>query len=86
MAKETWDVKIVSQLNHDLLSFTKAMKKGGLIIELFKTTRACMRFDRINPSGSSWLMGDKVQRVIDQAHSVIEPGMKLSMGKFNQIT
>ena len=28
MAKETWDVKIVPQLNHDLLSFTKAMKEG----------------------------------------------------------
>ena len=27
MAKETWDVKIVPQLNQDLLSFTKAMKK-----------------------------------------------------------
>ena len=49
MAKETWDVKIVPQLNHDLFSFTKAMKEGwqmngrwkegGLIIELFKTTR-----------------------------------------------
>ena len=48
MAKERWDVKIVPQLNHDLFSFTKAMKEGwqmkgrwkegGLIIELFKTT------------------------------------------------
>ena len=48
MAKETWDVKIVPQQNHDLFSFTKAMKEGwqmdgrwkdgGLIIELFKTT------------------------------------------------
>ena len=66
MAKETWDVKIVPQLNHDLFSFTKAMKegwqmngrwKGGLIIELFKTTRASMKFDRMIPSGSSWLMG-----------------------------
>ena len=28
MAKETWDVKIVPQLNHDLFSFTKAMKEG----------------------------------------------------------
>ena len=47
MARETWDVKIVRQLN--LSSFTKAMKEGwrmngrwkegGLVIELFKTTR-----------------------------------------------
>ena len=47
MARETWDVKIVPQLNHDLFSFTKAMKEGwqmngrwkegGLVIELFKT-------------------------------------------------
>ena len=75
MAKETWDVKIVPQLNHDLLSFTKAMKEGwqmngrwkeeGLIIELFKTTRASIEFDRVMPSG--WLMGVKVQRVVDQA-------------------
>ena len=28
MARETWDVKIVPQLNHNLFSFTKAMKKG----------------------------------------------------------
>ena len=64
--KETWDVKIVSQLSHDLFSFTKAMKEGwqmygrwkegGLIIELFKTTRASMKFERMIPSGSSWLM------------------------------
>ena len=64
MAKETWDVRIVPQLNHDLFSFTKSMKegwqmngrwkKGGLIIELFKTTRASMKFDRMIPSGSSW--------------------------------
>ena len=67
MAKETWDVKIVPQLNHDLFNFTKDMKEGwqmsgrwreaGLIIELFKTTRASMKFDRMIPSGSSWLMG-----------------------------
>ena len=49
IARETWDVKIVPELNHDLFSFTKAMKdgwqmngrwkEGGLMIELFKTTR-----------------------------------------------
>ena len=67
IARETWDVKIVPQLNHDLFSFTKAMKEGwqmngrlqerGLVIELFKTTRASMKFDRMSSSGSSWLMG-----------------------------
>ena len=96
MAKETWNVKIVPQLSHDLFSFTKGMKEGwqmncrwkegGLIIELFKTTRASMKFDRMIPSGSSWLMGAKVQRVMDQAHSVIEPGKRISMLKFHQIT
>ena len=96
MANETWDVKIVSQLNHDLFSFTKAMKEGwqmngrwkegGLIIEVLKTTRSSMNFDRMIPSGSSWLMGIKVQRVVDQAHAVIEPGKKISMWKFHQIT
>ena len=28
MTKQTWEVKIVPQLNHDLFSFTKAMKEG----------------------------------------------------------
>ena len=91
MAKETWDVKFVPQLNHDLFSFTKAVKEGwqmngrwkegGLIIELFETKRASMKFDRMIPSRSSWLMGVKVQRVIDQVHSVSEPGKKISMWK-----
>ena len=96
MARETWDVKIVPQLNHDLFSFTKAMKEGwqmngrwkegGLVIELFKTTRASMKFDRMIPSGSSWLMGIKVQRVLDHAHSAMEPGKIISMSKLHQIT
>ena len=95
MAKESWDVKIVPQPNHDLFSFTKAMKEGwqmngrlkegGLVIELFKTTRASMKFDRMIPSGSSWLMGIKVQRLLDHAHSVMEPGEIISMSKFHQI-
>ena len=81
IARETWDVKIVPELNHDLFSFTKAMndgwqmngrwKEGGLMIELFKTTRASMKFDRMIPSGSSWLMGIKVHRVFDQAHAAV---------------
>ena len=96
MASETWDAKIVPQLKHDLFSFTKAMKErwqmngrwkvGGLINELFKTIRARMRFDGMIPSGSSWLMGVKFQRVMDHAHSAIEPGKRISMSKFHQIT
>ena len=75
ITRETWDVKIEPELNHDLFSFTKAMKdgwqmngrwkEGGLMIELFKTTRASMKFDRMIPSGSSWLMGIRVKRVFD---------------------
>ena len=96
MVRETWDVKIVPQLNHDLFSFTKPLKEewqmngrwkeGGLIIELLKTTRASMQFDRMIPSGSSWLMGIKVQRVMDHAHSAIEQGKRFTMSKFQQIT
>ena len=96
MARETWDVKIVPQLNHDLFSFTKAMKEGlqmtgrwkegGLAIELLKTSRASMQFDRMVPSGASWLMGIKVQRVLDHAHSVMEPGKTISIAKLHQIT
>ena len=62
------------------------MEGRGLIIELFKTTRASMKFDRMIPSGSSWLMGVKVQRVMDQVYSVIEPGKRISTLKFHQIT
>ena len=61
-------------------------KEGDLIIELFKTIRASMKVDRMIPSRSSWLMGVKVQRVMDQAHSVIEPGKRISMLNFHQIT
>ena len=96
MARETWDVKIVPQLNHDLFSFTKAMmegwqmngrwKEGGLMIEPFKTTRASMKFDRMIPSGSSWLMGIKTQRLVGQAHVVIEPGKSIPVWKFHQMT
>ena len=96
IARETWDVKIVPQLNHDLFSFTKAMKEGwqmngrwkerGLVIELFKTTRASMKFDTMIPSGLPWLMGIKVQRELDQAHSAMEPGKTILISKFHQIT
>ena len=62
MARQTWEVKIVPQLNHDLFSFTNAMKEGwmmngrwkegGLMIELFKPTKTSMKFERMIPSGS----------------------------------
>ena len=53
-------------------------KEGGLMIELFKTTKTSMKFDRMIPSGSSWLMGIKTQRLVGQAHAVIEPGKRIS--------
>ena len=96
IARKIWDVKIVPKLNHDLFSFTKAMKdgwqmngrwkEGGLMIELFKTTRASMKFDRMIPSGSSWLMGIRIKRVFDQAHAAMEPGKTISMSKFHEMT
>ena len=96
IARETWDVKIVPELNHDLFSFTKAMKdgwqmngrwkEGGLMIELFKTTRASMKFDRMIPSGSSWLMGIREKRVFDQAHAAMEPGKTIFISKFHEMT
>ena len=63
-------------------------KEGGLVIELFKTTRASMKLDRMIPSVSSWIMGIKVQSVLDHAHSVMEPGNTISMSKqkLHQIT
>ena len=96
MAREMWEVKIVPQSNHDIFNSTKAMKEGlqmngrwkegGLVIELFKTTRASLKFDRMIPSGSSWLMGIKTQRLVGQAHAVIEPGKSIPIWKFHQMT
>ena len=60
-------------------------KERGLVIELFKTTRASMKFDRMIPSGSSQLMRIKVQRVLDHAHSVMEQGKTISITK-SQVT
>ena len=95
-AQQTWEVKIVPQLNHDLFTFTKSMKEGwlmngrwkegGLMIELFKQTKTSMKFDRMIPSGSSWLIGIKTQRLVGQAHAAIEPGKSIPIWKFHQMT
>ena len=61
-------------------------KEGGLMIELFKSTNTSIKFDRMIPSGSSWLMGIKTQRLVGQAHAVIEPGKSIPIWKFHQIT
>ena len=81
-AKDTWEIMVVPQLDHDLFSFTSAMKNGwqmngrwkknGIEIEMFERGHDNFRFDRMIPSGSSWLMGVKVKRVIGRAHSMIE--------------
>ena len=95
-ARQTWEVEIVPQLNHDLFSFTKAMKEGwlmngrwkegGLMIELFKQAKTSMKFDRMIPSGSSWLMGIKTQRLVGQVHTAIEPRKSVPIWKFHQMT
>ena len=54
------------------------------MIELFKTTRASMKFDRMIPLGSSWLMGIKVQRVLDHGHSAMEPGRQFPCQNFTK--
>ena len=61
-------------------------KEGDLMIELFKTTKTSMKCDRMIPSGSSWLMGIKTQRLVGQAHAVIEPGKSIPIWKFHQMT
>ena len=81
-AKDTWEIKVVPQLNHDLFSFTSTMKNGwqmngrwkmkGIRNELFTTGHDNFRFDRMIPSGQSWLMGMKVKRIVGRAHSMIE--------------
>ena len=61
-------------------------KEGGLMIELSQTSKTSIKFDRMIPSGSSWLMGLKTQRLVGQAHAVIEPGKSISIWKFHQLT
>ena len=56
------------------------------MIELFKTTRVSMKFDRMIPSGSSWLMGIQTQRLVGQANVVIESGKSIPIWKFHQMT
>ena len=56
------------------------------MIELFKTTKPSMKFDRMIPSGSSWLMRIKTQRLVGQAYAVIEPGKSVPIWKFHQMT
>ena len=56
------------------------------MIELFKQTKTSMKFDRMIPSGSSWLMGIKTQRLVDQAHAAIKPGKSIPIWKFHQMT
>ena len=45
-----------------------------------------MKFDRMLPSGSSWLMGIRIQIVFDQADAAMEPGKTIFISKFHQIT
>ena len=61
-------------------------KEGHLMIELLKTTRATIKFCSMIPSGSSWLIGIKPQRLVGQAHVVIEPGKSIPIWKFHQMT
>ena len=86
---------MVLQLNHDLFSFASAMKNGwqmngrwkknGIEIELFKGAQDNFRFDRMIRSGSSWLMGVKVKRVIVRAHSMIKRGRKNPIQKLHYL-
>ena len=70
----------------DGLQVNGRWEEGGLMIELFKTTRASMKFDRMIPSGSSWLIGIKVHRVCDEAHAAMEPGKSITATKPHQMT
>ena len=59
-AKDTWEMKVVPQSNHDLFSITSAMincwqingrwKKNGIEIESFIRVYDNFRFDRMIPS------------------------------------
>ena len=95
-ARDTCEIKLVPQLNHDLFSFMRAMKdrwqmngtwKKHLIeIELCKKGHESFLVDRMKSSGSLCLIGVKLNQVLGQAHAVIEPGKRFSMNKLHQIT
>ena len=51
--------------------------KNGIEIELFKRGYNNFRFNRMIPSGSSWLMDVKVKRVVGRDHSMIERGKQI---------
>ena len=62
MAKDTWEIKVVPHLNHDIFSFTRGIKdiwqmngrwkKTGIEIEFYKKGHDSFQFDRMIPSGS----------------------------------
>ena len=89
---QKWEINVVPQLNNNLFSFTSTMKSGwqmngrwkknGIEIELFKSGHDNFRFDRMIPSGSSWLMGVKVRRINGRAHSMIEKGKKIPIKNY----
>ena len=58
-------------------------KNNGIEIELFKKGHDNFRFDRMIPSGTSWLMGVKVKIVIGRAPSMIEQGRKVLIQKLH---
>ena len=84
LARETWEVKIVPEVNHDLFSFTKAMQDGWQMNGRLK--EGGFKFDRMIPSGSSWLMGIKVHRVYDKAHAAMEAGKSITATKLHKMT
>ena len=93
--RDMWEIKVVPQLNHDLFSFTSAMKNGwqmngrwknnGIEIELFIRGLDNFRFDRMIPSRSSSLMGVKVNRVFGRDPSMIEQGRKNPIQKLHYV-
>ena len=56
--------------------------KQGLILNSTEKVMTASKFDRMIPSGSSWLIGVKVKRIIGQAHTMIEPGKKIPIQNY----
>ena len=92
-AKDTWEINVFPQLNHDLFSITSAMKNGwqmngrwkknGIEIKLFKRGHDNFRIDIMIPLGLSWLISVKVKRFIGRAHSMIEQGRDIAIQKLH---
>ena len=89
--KGTWEIKIIPPLND--FQFYQCHERRlanewehGIVKGFSQIGHDSFHFERMILSRSSWLMSVKVNRILRQACSVIEPKRKLSMIKLHHMT